>query len=60
MTNELVKGEKYDVNNLELIGWTEGDGTDTAGYHIGDYFDADNKYRGADLHGIEPIVTDIK
>jgi len=53
---ELVKGQKYDVSTLRVIGWTEGDGSGHEGYSHLDYFESDGTYRGADQHGIEPIL----
>lgn len=51
----LTKGEKYDVTILRFVGWTDGDGTSTEGYHPHHYFDSDDRYLGADQFGIEPI-----
>ena len=40
---------------VQLAGWTAGDGTSTDGYHVEDYF-AGGSYAGPDEHGIEPIL----
>jgi hypothetical protein len=53
---KLTTGRQYDLGSLRLTGWTVGDGTGHEGYTIGDYFDADGRYLGADCHGIEPVV----
>lgn len=53
----LTKGILYAQRDLKLIGWTEGDGTGSEGYNVGDYFHND-AYLGADPHGIEPIFDD--
>jgi hypothetical protein len=52
-----VEGVQYTVAGLTLVDWTEGDGTGSEGYRLGDYFDAEGFYRGPDQHGIEPIVS---
>ena len=49
-------GMIYDIHALELMGWTDGDGTGTEGYNLADYFDAAGKYLGPDICGIEPMV----
>ena len=51
----LTKDEKYNWQNLDCIGWTAGDGSGDEGYCVGDYFDADGYYLGADYCGIEPL-----
>lgn len=56
MPTTLTIGKKYDVDNLSLIGWTDGDGSGSDGYRIEDYFDVNGEYLGPDCHGIEPIV----
>lgn len=56
-TTKLEQGKQYDLSTLQLIGWTEGDGSGSEGYTLADYFDADGTYRGADVCGIEPIVA---
>ena len=53
MTLEI--GKTYDLNTLRFIGWTTGDGSNTDGYHVEDYF-AGGSYAGPDEHGIEPIL----
>jgi hypothetical protein len=57
-TTTLTKGRRYDAANLIRTGWTAGDGTGHDGYNAADYFDADCRYLGADIHGIEPIFSD--
>lgn len=52
----LKVGEIYDVTQLEIIGWTCGDGSGHNGYNLFDYFDATGQYLGADQYGIEPTV----
>ncbi len=53
---KLETGKQYDDwADLELAGWTEGDGSGAAGYIVEDYFDADCTYRGPDESGIEPL-----
>ena len=51
----LTIGETYDRAELTLTGWTEGDGAGTEGYAAECYFDADGRYLGPDVHGIEPV-----
>ena len=61
MEMKLEKGKKYDSEKLidELFaGWTDGDGTGTAGYNASDYFDPQGYYLGPDGHGIEPMFHD--
>lgn len=48
---------KYNFRQLDFLGWSEGDGTETEGYYFSDYFAPDGTYKGADAHGIEPIVS---
>lgn len=55
---KLTKGTKYDTENLNCIGWTDGDGSGSEGYNVADYFDAAARYLGADEHGIEPIFEE--
>lgn len=55
----LTEGQVYDVSTLELIDWTEGDGTGTEGYDCWNYFDRDGRYLGPDIHGIEPVMSVI-
>jgi hypothetical protein len=50
---KLITGAKYDTTTLTLTGWTDGDGSGSDGYHVGDYF-RDGVYLGPDQHGIEP------
>lgn len=57
MDNILLVGKTYDPEQLELLGWTEGDGSGSEGYSYLDYFDADGRYLGPDAHGIEPLFS---
>ncbi len=57
MKTNLVKGMKYNVKSLSLIGWTVGDGSGAEGYTLENYFDAEGTYRGPDICGIEPIIA---
>ena len=57
-TTTLTKGRRYDAATLIRTGWTHGDGSGHAGYNAADFFDADCRYLGADIHGIEPIFSD--
>ena len=55
MTREkLTPGETYDMDALEHIGWTEGDGSGHEGYDAWSYFSG-GRYIGPDEHGIEPL-----
>lgn len=56
MTTTLTSGERYDVENMILVGWTDGDGSGPEGYRLEDYFSDNGEYLGPDCHGIEPIV----
>lgn len=56
MKNTLTKGNKPILSAFIFTGWTEGDGSGHAGYHVDDYF-RDGVYLGPDEHGIEPTVT---
>lgn len=51
---KLTKGTKYEISELTLTGWTEGDGTGHEGYDWPAYF-RDGIYLGADENGIEPL-----
>ncbi len=51
---KLINGKIYDLNNLTLVGWTDGNGSGHEGYHVADYFDPHGRYLGADQDGIEP------
>ena len=51
---KLITGAKYDTTTLTLTGWTDGDGSGSDGYHVGDYFRDGRYYLGPDVHGIEP------
>lgn len=53
----LETGKTYDVKGLKLTGWTASD-EQTVGYHVADYFDGKNRYRGPDEYGIEPTFAD--
>ena len=64
---KLTKGQKYNVETLEFAGWTGNDaiydesgnrnpGMD--GYNVSDYFDADGRYLGPDIYGVEPTFAD--
>lgn len=55
----LVKGRRYEVEILELLGWTDGDGSGIEGYNFETYFDATGAYLGPDEHGIEPLFDNI-
>ena len=57
-TRKLTFGETYDLDTLELTGWTAGDGTGNEGYSCWDYF-CDGRYLGPDEHGIEPLFAEI-
>jgi len=50
----LETGRKYDLDTLHFTGWTAGDGSETIGYNIADYFGPDGTYKGPDTCGIEP------
>jgi len=52
----LTKGRAYDLDRLELVGWTTGDGTGIEGYDVWTYFDDQRRYLGPDQHGIEPLI----
>jgi hypothetical protein len=52
---KMTVGAPYDTDELDLLGWTEGDGSGSDGYNIYDYF-RNGLYIGPDEHGIEPIV----
>lgn len=56
MKNTLTTGTKYNIDALEFIGWTVGDGSGNEGYNVSDYFRG-GEYLGADEHGIEPQFT---
>ncbi len=51
---KLDTGKIYDLDNLALIGWTDGNGSGHEGYNIADYFDHNGEYLGPDQNGIEP------
>ena len=51
---KLINGKIYDLNNLTLIGWTNGNGSGHEGYNVADYFDKQGRYLGPDQDGIEP------
>jgi hypothetical protein len=53
----LVVGAVYRDDELDLYGWTKGDGTSTEGYDWSCYFERDGRYLGPDVHGIEPQVS---
>ena len=53
---KLRKGKRYDVDKLEFVRWTRGDGSSTAGYNLYDYFTRHGEYLGADSHRISPVV----
>lgn len=63
---DLIMGERYDVDDLECIGWTrDGVAMDEmaeketgieVGYCWRGYFDADGYYRGPDEYGIAPVL----
>ena len=57
MATTLTEGEKYDVDAIELVGWENGDADTDNTYSVWDYFEADGTYKGADEHGVEPIVV---
>lgn len=57
-SGKLEPGKKYDPDELDLVGWTSGDGSGHDGYSHLDYFDSRGVYRGPDEHGIEPIFAD--
>ncbi len=52
----LEAGKRYDIEQLQCIDWTEGDGTGHEGYNWRDYFDANGVYLGPDPSGIEPVL----
>lgn len=56
--DRLTKGLIYDVTAMRdaVIGWT---GVHV-GYNVGDYFDGDGRYLGADAEGIEPLFADFR
>lgn len=58
-TIKLAAGSKYDVDSLELVGWVNGDEATDSTYSMYDYFTSDGTYRGADDHGVEPIVREL-
>ena len=51
----LIAAHKYDYTTLDLVGWTEGDGSGHEGYNYLDYFGPSGVYLGPDDCGIEPI-----
>ena len=59
----LMMGARYDVDFLQLVGWTEGDcvidDTDGCmdGYSYLDYFRFDGEYLGPDQDRIEPLFV---
>jgi hypothetical protein len=56
---KLTPGQKYDVADLNFCGWSDGDGTSRDGYNVSDYFIQDGFYLGPDVHGIEPLFTEV-
>jgi len=52
----LEIGRKYNLDAIELIDWTVGDGSGNEGYDVWDYFHSDGSYKGPDIYGIEPVV----
>ena len=52
----LTTNTCYDWKSLELVGWTDGDGSGHEGYAMEYYFDGE-KYLGPDEHGIEPVFA---
>ena len=54
----LEAGKIYNLDELVCTGWTDGDGSGAMGYNVWDYFDAEGRYLGPDICGIEPIFED--
>ena len=52
----LVPGARYDIDTIDIIGWTAGDGSGHDGYDWCRYFDG-GVYIGPDQHGIEPVLV---
>lgn len=54
--DRLTVGQIYSPVALEhvLLGWN---GRKAKGYHLGEYFDGDGRYLGADAEGIEPLFS---
>lgn len=57
MSQTLTVGCRYDVDSLNFVAWTKGDGSSIDGYNTGDYFTLQGYYLGPDDHGIEPIFS---
>lgn len=55
---KLIKGQRYNLDQLQFTGWTEGDRSGHDGYHLENYFLRDGEYLGPDCHGIEPVFED--
>lgn len=59
---KLIKGQKYEVSEMTVIGWIIPRGEKWLsgkydGYNVADYF-RDGIYLGADEDGIEPIFAE--
>lgn len=50
----LTKGQKYDVDSLVCIGWSNGESV-YGGISFHEFFDDDGVYLGADVDWVEPI-----
>jgi hypothetical protein len=55
---KLQKGQRYNIEHLKFLGWSDGTDGDTDGYAFDSYFAADGKYLGPDDYGVEPIVEE--
>ena len=58
MDGKLTEGERYDTGQLVLAGWTHGDGSGHESYSYWDFFDAEGRYLGPDVCGIEPLFAE--
>ena len=59
---ELEKGQKYQWEKMDFLGWVTAEGDPAnpdivEGYFVGCYFDDDGAYLGPDIFGIEPILV---
>lgn len=53
---KLETGQRYAIDKLQCVDWTEGDGSGHEGYNWHDYFDDSGLYLGPDPSGIEPVL----
>ncbi len=56
----LERGVRYELDLLDLVGWDAPKGSDLSGYDLASYFTSDGRYKGADMHGVEPVVEVVE